>query len=63
MRTTRGIEVGKASEAQTGGEGAEGEHDAADQRSLAETEDKRAAKRHISTVVWLVRVEKVGKSL
>jgi hypothetical protein len=61
--STWGVEVGKAGEVHAGCEGAEGKQGAAEERSLAEAEDGRAAKRHLSTVVWRVRVEKVGKSL
>ena len=63
VRSARGVEMREAGEAQAGYEGAEGKQGAAEERSLAEAEDGRAAKRHISTVVWRVRVEKVGKSL
>lgn len=63
VRGAWGFEVGIAGEAQAGCEGAEGEQDAANERPLAEAEDGGAAKRHFSTVIWRVRVEKVGKSL
>jgi len=55
--------MGKAGEAQTGGESAEGEQDAAEERPLAKTKDGRAKNRHLSTVVSVGTVEKLRKSL
>jgi len=50
-RAVRGFEVGIAGKAQAGGEGAECEQDAANERPLAEAEDGRARERHAFTLV------------
>jgi len=50
-RAVRSFEVGISGETQTGGESAEREQDAANERSLAKAEDGRAKERHFFTLV------------
>ncbi len=48
MRGVKGVDIGKAAQAQADGECADGQNDAANQRALAQAEEGRTGTHHLS---------------